>query len=713
MRINMKRSLAITTALAAAASVSVFGTGSVSALPPGTPATPGQNISVNSGTNSTTFSLTLTAPNNGCPGNASVDGFRWGQYLTSASVDAGTLTWTASGPQLPAGAPAGAIAQPLYSTTGSPQIAKTTIGTASPYTISGTSTLNLNTNLAAGLVDGQYKIGFACYKTATGTEKYWETTITVKDTVPTTSLNWVVGTKPAAPVFTADAGFQEITGEITPVTATPAVTGYTVTATPTSPAGPALPPVSIPAGGPYTYSFTGLNNGDVYDIVATATNDAGSTAAAAQAVCMCHGWLAPRPVVAVASGPSPVTVSWTPSTGSPVGGATLVSHTVTFVPVGSAAPIASQTLPAPTNSISVACAVPDSYVVEVVGNYSNGQVTVPGMATFTCVNAQVVVQDITVVRPQGALVLTQRCGVHGSAPAYSNALFGSTLPALAATAGADPTGVAPNVVPPAAMGAAPVADALPEVSGEFGVVGHERKYGAGSNFFDIHDPELFDRMIRPEGDQKVANQNELHVASGVIGFGVVPKLGRRSGKLRDQLNQLPLPHLGQAEQVVGRLRREHGLVGITLRHCRTPDRCRRVWFSFRNPSLSSAWRFPGVRFSRGVGVGGDRRTWPADPVRTGWRGVVSSPVPRMRSSDDNFHVSCGGVNAAVGPQGGGRSSGGRSSGRGGRSPKPNMPAGASGPRPRSKMTSMRSRYFERESLRVRRGEDLRCSLRRR
>ncbi|MEZ5222108.1 MAG: hypothetical protein R2743_11490 [Ilumatobacteraceae bacterium] len=227
--------------------------------------------------------------------------------------------------------------------------------------------------------------------------------------------------------------------------------------------------MSIPAGGPYTYSFTGLNNGDVYDIVATATNDAGSTAAAAQAVCMCHGWLAPRPVVAVASGPSPVTVSWTPSTGSPVGGATLVSHTVTFVPVGSAAPIASQTLPAPTNSISVACAVPDSYVVEVVGNYSNGQVTVPGMATFTCVNAQVVVQDITVVRPQGALVLTQRCGVHGSAPAYSNALFGSTLPALAATAGADPTGVAPNVVPPAAMGAAPVADALPEVSGEFGV----------------------------------------------------------------------------------------------------------------------------------------------------------------------------------------------------------------------------------------------------
>ncbi|MEZ5222110.1 MAG: hypothetical protein R2743_11500 [Ilumatobacteraceae bacterium] len=348
--------------------------------------------------------------------------------------------------------------------------------------------MNLNTNLAAGLVDGQYKIGFACYKTATGTEKYWETTITVKDTVPTTSLNWVVGTKPAAPVFTADAGFQEITGEITPVTATPAVTGYTVTATPTSPAGPALPPVSIPAGGPYTYSFTGLNNGDVYDIVATATNDAGSTDAAAQSVTVGLE-VTPAPVVTAATGPSPVTVSWTPSTGSPVGGATLVSHTVTFVPVGSAAPIASQTLPAPTNSISVACAVPDSYVVEVVGNYSNGQVTVPGMATFTCVNAQVVVQDITVVRPQGALVLTQRCGVHGSAPAYSNALFGPQFPALTATTDADPTGTAPNILPPAAVGTAPVGDDAAADPNSFGTnpvgpLGQQTAPGAGDVLFN-------------------------------------------------------------------------------------------------------------------------------------------------------------------------------------------------------------------------------------
>ena len=67
-----------------------------------------------------------------------------------------------------------------------------------------------------------------------------------------------------------------------------------------------------------------------------------------------------------------------------------------------------------------------------------------GTVAFT--SAQLIIQDIQVVRPSGALVLTQRCGVFGSAAEYTDAVFG-TLPLLPATTGADavagavPTGV--------------------------------------------------------------------------------------------------------------------------------------------------------------------------------------------------------------------------------------------------------------------------------
>ena len=68
-----------------------------------------------SGTEATPFTLSLAAPNNTCPGDATTagGGFRWSQYIVSASVDAATLTWNANGPVLPAGSPEGARAQAL------------------------------------------------------------------------------------------------------------------------------------------------------------------------------------------------------------------------------------------------------------------------------------------------------------------------------------------------------------------------------------------------------------------------------------------------------------------------------------------------------------------------------------------------------------------------------------------------------------------------
>ncbi|MGB8862020.1 MAG: WxL domain-containing protein, partial [Ilumatobacteraceae bacterium] len=57
--------------------------------------------------------------------------------------------------------------------------------------------------------------------------------------------------------------------------------------------------------------------------------------------------------------------------------------------------------------------------------------------------AQVIIQDLTVVRPAGALVLTQRCGVYGPLAAEGATPGFSALPALPASA--DQVGTAPTL----------------------------------------------------------------------------------------------------------------------------------------------------------------------------------------------------------------------------------------------------------------------------
>ena len=65
------------------------------------------------------------------------------------------------------------------------------------------------------------------------------------------------------------------------------------------------------------------------------------------------------------------------------------------------------------------------------------------VATATALGAQVIEQQITVVRPAGALVLTQRCGVFGALPAEAaSAAFPVALTAAAASL--DTVGTAPT-----------------------------------------------------------------------------------------------------------------------------------------------------------------------------------------------------------------------------------------------------------------------------
>ena len=239
------RSLAMLGATISAVMLGVTFVGALgaAALPPGTAPTAGQTLSVTSGDATSDWKLTLTAPNNTCPGDG-LAGFRWSTFMVPASVDAATLTWNASGPVPPAGVTA---AYPLFSSTGSPQIQKTpSIGDAlitgvpAFYKFAEISTLSVP--------NGDYKIGYACHK-AGQTERYWQTLITVSGSTAT-GFNFAVSTPPVttttvapttvAPTTTAAAA---TTTTIRPTTTTTTVAGATTT--------------SVAAGGPTTSIASG------------------------------------------------------------------------------------------------------------------------------------------------------------------------------------------------------------------------------------------------------------------------------------------------------------------------------------------------------------------------------------------------------------------------------------------------------------------------
>ena len=117
---------AMAAALAAVSTVALVSS-AASALPAGTAATSGQNLAQASGTGTSSFQLTLTsngstlaAGTNTCPGDG-IAGYKWTSYMVPASVDVATLTYNSGGPIAPSGV---AFAQPLFSSSGSPQVSK-------------------------------------------------------------------------------------------------------------------------------------------------------------------------------------------------------------------------------------------------------------------------------------------------------------------------------------------------------------------------------------------------------------------------------------------------------------------------------------------------------------------------------------------------------------------------------------------------------------
>jgi hypothetical protein len=95
------------------------------------------------------------------------------------------------------------------------------------------------------------------------------------------------------------------------------------------------------------------------------------------------------------------------------------------------------------------------YTFTLHANYATAPTTGPNATASITLISAVIVQDISVTRPAGALILTQRCGVNSSLPAEAATAAG--FPATAAvTASANQVGTAPTT------GAAPGGPADPE-----------------------------------------------------------------------------------------------------------------------------------------------------------------------------------------------------------------------------------------------------------
>ena len=404
-----------------------FATSIASALPPGTPANGAATLSPSTGNSSTAMTV---LPTSGavCPGDTATGGYKWQTYMVAASVDPATLTYTGTGP-VSGGA---AFTQPLFTTGGSPIINKNTAVTTGLITGMSTSTLGV---FGPGFVPaGAYNIGYAC-TLAGATVSYWNAPITITTNVAggPAQIDFAFGAVPAAPVIVGalTAGDQSLSGSFTATASTPATTGFTVTAVPT--AGATV--TASLAAGATTFNLTGLVNGTSYSVSITAANTVGNSPASNVVTGTPNP--APRPAVtglAGVPGTGLVTLNWVTPTGvAPTGYTVAVSPSVAGSPFTIGA----------VNTYDVTGLTPGTaYTFTVTPLHPSPYVGLPANTTATPNAAQLIIQDITVVRPAGALVLTQKCGVYGAlaadagSPGFEAGL--PAAPAVASTPGINP-----------------------------------------------------------------------------------------------------------------------------------------------------------------------------------------------------------------------------------------------------------------------------------
>jgi len=400
----------------------------------------------------TGVSLTVGIPAN-CSGDSATGSYRWQTFFVASSYDVATLTYNASGP-VPVG---GVFAQPLYSA-GTPVVNRTTaVGTpTNPGQIVNIPTFSWSLYPAGFVPAGTYKVGIACTLSGQTTD-YWQRTVTVtaNPSGGPAQFNYAQGAVPEAPTgVTVAPGNGELgVSWAAPAGADPVVTSYKVYVDGAY--------TGTPATGAST-TLTGLTNGTSYSITVSAVNDVGEGPQSSP-VSGTPALASQSPVqnLVASAAVEGIDLSFqAPAAAS--GTQNPVSYTITFNGGPVATPPAGVTGTNPF-SVTAAPAAPLEFrgmtvgttytiVVDVVWPASPGYASPPAQVQATPLSNRLITQTITVTRPQGALIMTQRCSVYGPLPAFSaDAAFpgypkagtdwsgGNTNPAFAPASG-QPTG---------------------------------------------------------------------------------------------------------------------------------------------------------------------------------------------------------------------------------------------------------------------------------
>jgi hypothetical protein len=418
---QFKRIVAGAAAVAAISSGLAFTTsGVVSAATVGT-----VSISPTSGSVATLLSVLPNPSPAFCSGDSATDGYRVQAFIAPAVDDPNTYTFSPTGPT---NASSG-FSSVLFSNTGSPYANITTAP------VSGQLGNFTNFDLSifdSALVDGDYNVGYACTLAGAAIDT-WFSPITVSGG----NYGPLTVAAPAAPTAVAASprdGGAEVTftgsGTSFTVTATPGV-GAAVTATGTA------SPVLVP----------GLTNGTSYDITVTATNAGGTSAASSPVVSVVPNTTLQAAGLAATSGAAAgeIRLTWT----APAS-ATLTGYELTVTPTGEGAAVAGSpfTVGLVSEFIVSGLDTGEGYEFSLLPTTSNaaGETPVASTVLRTVASAQVLQQTIMVERPEGALILTQRCGVNNVLP--GTALV-DAFPGFPATteiaASADQVGTSPDI----------------------------------------------------------------------------------------------------------------------------------------------------------------------------------------------------------------------------------------------------------------------------